>query len=92
VPLRLVIDPALPPRCVFFARSHCEQDSARRTASQPPVPEDARWTDERQAVEFAGAGEDGDPEWDRPGDIRVAPDAFLINRREKTVIVFDWPD
>jgi hypothetical protein len=56
------------------------------------VPEDARWTDERQAVEFAGAGEDGDPEWDRPGDIRVAPDAFLINRREKTVIVFDWPD
>jgi hypothetical protein len=52
VPLRLVIDPARPPRCVFFVRSHCEQDSARRTASQPPVPEDARRNAERQAVEF----------------------------------------
>src|ERR1700732_1085521 len=29
-----------------------EQDSARCTASQPPLPEDARWNAERPAVEF----------------------------------------
>jgi hypothetical protein len=27
-----------PPRGVFFVRSHCKQDSPRRTASQPPFP------------------------------------------------------
>jgi len=37
----------------------------------------------------AALREDGDPEWDRPDDIRVVPDAFLIDRREKTVIVFE---
>jgi hypothetical protein len=29
-----------------------EQDSARCTASQPPLPEHARWNAERPAVEF----------------------------------------
>ena len=37
----------------------------------------------------AALREDGDPKWDRPDDIRVVPDAFLIDRREKTVIVFE---
>jgi hypothetical protein len=37
----------------------------------------------------AALREDGDPEWDRPDDIRVVPDAFLIDRREKTLIVFE---
>jgi hypothetical protein len=37
----------------------------------------------------AALRQDGDPEWDRPDDIRVVPDAFLIDRHEKTVIVFE---
>jgi hypothetical protein len=37
---------------VFFVRSHCEQDSARRIVSQPSFPEDARWNAERPTVQF----------------------------------------
>jgi hypothetical protein len=33
--------------------------------------------------------EEGDPEWDTSDDLRVVPDAFLIDRREKSVIVFE---
>jgi hypothetical protein len=37
----------------------------------------------------AALREDGDPEWDTSDDVRVVPDAFLINGREKSVIAFE---